>query len=86
MQTIQIISFILLLIGFCIKFDITPKTYVLDIKQKYKETKGQYKENLKEKIQNSKIDKKENYIERLIDETKNIMANNGTIQYFNRVI
>lgn len=86
MQAIQIFSFILLLIGLCIKLDITPKNYISDIKQKYKEAKGQYRENLKERIQNSKVDKKENYIEKLINETKEIMANNGTIQYFNKVI
>ena len=86
MQVIQIISFILFLIGICIKLDITPKNYIMDINEKYKNAKGQYKENLKERINNSKISKKEHYIERLINETKEIMANNGTIQYFNKVI
>lgn len=86
MNIIKTISFILIVIGLFIKFDITPKEYILDIIKTINNLKGKHKDTLREKIKKAKENKKENYFERIINETKEIMANNGTIGAFNKLI
>lgn len=86
MQIVKIISLILIITGFFIKFSITPKNYVLDIIKVINQFKGKHKENLTEKIKKAKTIKKENYFERLINETKEIMINNNNIRAFNKLI
>ena len=86
MQIIYTLSFILLVMGLFIKFNITPKTYILDIIKLFNEARGKKKLNLRERIQKAKTIKKQNYFERLIIETKEIMINNGTISSFNKII
>lgn len=86
MRIIRIISFILIIAGFFIKFDITPKSFVLDIINVINHLKGKHKDNLKEKIKKAKTIKKESYFEKLINETKEIMINNGNIGAFNKLI
>lgn len=86
MKIIQIISFILFILGFSIKFNITPYNFIEDIINIIKERTNRNKLSLREKIKKVKTSRKETYIERLINETKNIMANNGTIGSFNKII
>ena len=86
MRIIKIISFILIIAGFFIKFNITPKSFVLDIINVINHLKGKHKDNLKEKIKKAKTIKKESYFEKLINETKEIMINNGNIGAFNKLI
>ena len=85
MRIIYIVSFILLVTGLFIKFDITPKTYILDIIEFIKKAKNKKKPTLKERIKKANEKKKEGYFERLINETKEIMINNGTISSFNKL-
>ena len=86
MKIIQIISFILFILGFSIKFNITPYNFIEDILNIIKDRTSNNKLSLREKIKKVKTSRKETYIERLINETKNIMANNGTIGSFNKII
>lgn len=86
MQIIKILSFIFLITGLFIKFDITPKTYIIDVIDNIKHLFGKHKDNLRERIKKAKLKKKDNYIEKLVNETKEIMVNNGTISSFNKLI
>lgn len=86
MYAVYIISFILLLIGFFIKFNISPKEYFIDLTENFLALKGKHKENLKQRISNAKKIKKAGYIERIINETKEIMINNGTVSNFNKLL
>ena len=86
MQTLRVFAFILFLVGFFIKFDLTPKEYILDIIDIFKKIQGKHKDTLRERIKKAKTTKKENYFERLVNETKEIMINNGTISNFNELL
>ena len=86
MQIVKVLIFILSITGLYIKFNITPKSWILDIYNNFRILSGKHKDNLRERIKKSKKEKKESYIERLINETKEIMVNNGTIGSFNKLI
>lgn len=86
MQVIKIISLVLIITGLFIKFSITPKSFVLDVINIINQFKGKHRDNLSEKIKKAKTIKKENYFEKLINETKEIMINNGNIGAFNKLI
>ena len=86
MQIVKVFVFLFSITGLFIKFNITPKSWILDIYESFKKLAGKHNDSLRERIKKSKIKKKENYFERLISETKEIMANNGTIGSFNRVV
>ena len=67
MKIIQIISFILFILGFSIKFNITPYNFIEDILNIIKDRTNNNKLSLKEKIKKEKTSRKETYIERLIN-------------------
>lgn len=86
MHIIRVFAFILFIVGFFIKFNLTPKAYFLDIVDLFKKVQGKHKYTLRERIKKAKITKKENYFEKLVNETKEMMINNGTISKFNKLI
>lgn len=86
MQIVKVLVFLFAITGLFIKFNLTPKTWFLDVYDSFKKLAGKHKDNLKERIKKAKIKKKETYFERLINETKEIMVNNGTIGSFNKLI
>lgn len=86
MRILYIISLVLFIFGFFIKFNVSPKDYLLDLTEDILALQGKRKESLRERINKAKKIKKVNYIERIINETKEIMINNGTISNFNKLL
>lgn len=86
MNIIKIVSFLLITFGLFLYFEITPKDLIEDIKKNINDIVGKKDLTLAEQIKKAKTKKKENYFESLVNETKEILVNNGTIGSFNKII